>query len=130
LSRDAFVRYARRECGAFSAWQFGGTGVSDAVTEFLVREMNAKERIGRRELNSWRILNLAFFTFGKKADILRCGSNVCFTPQAGIGRCILGHPRDIPPIAVLANNPLGLYCTNLINAIFQSWNRIQPKPIS
>jgi hypothetical protein len=47
LSRDAFVRYARRECGAFSAWQFGGTGVSDAVTEFLVREMNAKERIGQ-----------------------------------------------------------------------------------
>jgi hypothetical protein len=83
LSRDAFVRYARRECGAFSAWQFGGTGVSDAVTEFLVREMNAKERIGRRELNSWRILNLAFFTFGKKADILRCGRNVCFTPPSG-----------------------------------------------
>jgi hypothetical protein len=31
-------------------------------------------------------LNLAFFTFGKKANILRCGSNVCFTPQAGIVR--------------------------------------------
>jgi hypothetical protein len=47
LSRDAFVRNARRECGAFSARQFGGTGVSDAITEFMVREMNAKERIGQ-----------------------------------------------------------------------------------
>jgi hypothetical protein len=46
LSRDAFIHYARRECDVFSARQFGGTGVSDAVTEFLVREMNAKERIG------------------------------------------------------------------------------------
>jgi len=47
LSGDAFVHDARREGGAFSARQFGGTGVSDAVPEFLVREMNAKKRIGR-----------------------------------------------------------------------------------
>jgi hypothetical protein len=37
LSRDAFVGNARRECGAFSARQFGGTGVSDAITEFMVK---------------------------------------------------------------------------------------------
>jgi hypothetical protein len=47
LSRDAFVGNARRECGVFSARQFGGTGVSDPVIEFLVSEMNAKQRIGR-----------------------------------------------------------------------------------
>ncbi|MGA7388565.1 MAG: hypothetical protein WBW99_11650, partial [Pseudolabrys sp.] len=47
MSRDAFVGNARRECGAFSARQFGDTGISDAITEFVVREMNAKERIGR-----------------------------------------------------------------------------------
>jgi hypothetical protein len=75
LSRDAFVRYARRECGAFSARQFGGTGVSDAVTEFLVREMNAKERIGRLGIELVaQILNLAFFTQ------IRVGSPTKFVP--------------------------------------------------
>jgi hypothetical protein len=63
LSRDAFVRNARRECGAFSARQFGGTGVSDAITEFMVREMNAKERIGQSGIEFVaQILNVAFFT--------------------------------------------------------------------
>jgi hypothetical protein len=41
----------RKRRGAVSQREFGGTGVSDAVTEFLVREMNSNERTAGAQLN-------------------------------------------------------------------------------
>ncbi len=41
--------FARRKCALVSSPEFGGTGISGVIAEFLLGEMDAKKRTASRE---------------------------------------------------------------------------------
>jgi hypothetical protein len=55
--------FARRKCALVSLSEFGGTGISGVIAEFLQGEMNAKKREQPVGHQNWLAQNFGFSTF-------------------------------------------------------------------